>query len=86
MNLRKVLFWDTDHNKLNCDKHPAYVIERVARYGTLEEWKEVLDYYGEEKIKSEILLLRDLDKKTLNYLSFRFKIPKQEFRCYSQKK
>ena len=83
MKLRKVLFWDTDFEKIDWDQHAAYVIERVARYGFLNEWKNVLDYYGHEKVKKEILKFRDLDGKTLNYLSILFNIPKERFRCYT---
>jgi len=83
MNLRNVLFWDTDPSKINYDKQAAYVIERVVRFGTWEEWNQVIKYYGEKKIKTEVLQMRELDEKTLNYLAFRFNIAKKDFRCYS---
>jgi hypothetical protein len=83
MELRKVLFWDTDINKIDRKKNAAYIVERVAVYGTLEEWRQLLEYYGTEKIKAIVKELRYLDQKTLNYLSFRFNIPKEKFRCYT---
>lgn len=86
MKLRNVLFWDTDPALVDPDVHVAYVIERVARFGILREWKQLLAYYGEERIKKEVIKLRDLDIKTLNFLSVRFKIPKEEFRCYTNQR
>lgn len=83
MNLRNVLFWDTDPTQLDFESHASLVIERVASLGTLEEWHQVLQYYGEERIKREVCQLRYLDKKTMSYLAARFNIPKEEFRCYT---
>ena len=83
MKLRKVLFWDTEIDKLDWKKNDGFIMSRVAMYGNWAEWNEVLSYYGVERIKRKIRQLRYLDNKTLNYLSLRFKIPKEEFRCYT---
>ena len=81
--LPPILFWDIDPDKLDCDAKARYVIGRVVMYGTLTDWKAILAYYGPERIRGEMLLERYLDKKTLNYLSFYFDVPKTEFRCYT---
>jgi hypothetical protein len=52
--------------------------------GTEEDIREVVRYYGIDSIKNEIVKIKVLDKKTINYLSFTFNIPKREFLCYKK--
>lgn len=85
MHLSKVIFWDTDYNRIDWDNKARYVIARVVMFGTLEDWNEIKKYYGLERIKEEMLEERYLDNKTLSFLSVIFNIPKEEFRCYKEK-
>ncbi|HVX00911.1 MAG TPA: hypothetical protein VHA52_10815 [Candidatus Babeliaceae bacterium] len=50
--LRKALFWDTNINKIDWQKQYKAVIQRVFERGNDEEKKEVIDFYGEKKIKA----------------------------------
>jgi hypothetical protein len=84
MQLSKTLFWDTDLQQVNWDEHARFVIERVLTRGGLEDWREILHYYGLDKIKAESLQMRYLDKLTLNFCCTLFSIPKEQFRCYKQ--
>ena len=52
--LPKVLFWDTDIDKLDWQRYKSYVINRVFERGDDAEIKEVIRFYGEETVK-EIL-------------------------------
>ncbi|MFZ5551587.1 MAG: helix-turn-helix transcriptional regulator [Bacteroidota bacterium] len=52
--LRKVLFWDTDIQKINWQKQKRAVIKRVFERGNETEKKEILKFYG-EKIVNEVL-------------------------------
>jgi hypothetical protein len=83
MNLNKALFWDTDYEKLDYERHARKIIERVITRGTLQDWWEIKKYYGKERIKSEIVTVRSLDKLSLNFCSNYFNVPKTEFRCYN---
>ncbi len=83
LNLSKTLFWDTDINKLNYEKHARHIIERVLTHGMLKDWFEIKHYYGLERIKVEVLKIRYLDKVTLNFCSKYFKLPKKQFKCYN---
>ncbi|WP_234461946.1 helix-turn-helix transcriptional regulator [Pedobacter segetis] len=49
--LRKILFWDTDINKIDWDKNSAYVINRVFERGNEQEKKEIFRFYSEDKIR-----------------------------------
>ena len=83
-NLSKHLFWDIDMDKLDYDKRASFVLERVFTMGMQEdEWK-VNKYYGKECIRKEVIKSKALDKKTLNYLSIFYEIPKEDFACYTK--
>ena len=82
MELSRVLFWDTDYDKIDWDNKARYVIERVVTRGNWSDWRNVCAYYSLDRIRTEMLQSRDLDKKTLNFLSKLFEIPQEQFRCY----
>ena len=81
--LSRVLFWETDYDKIDWDGKARYVIERVVMYGFVEDWRAIQKYYGMDKIRETVLAARDFDPKTLSFLSTIFAIPQHEFRCYN---
>ncbi len=83
LELSQTIFWDTDIDKLDYEKHARHIIERVLMRGMLKDWFEIKRYYGLERIKTEILKIRYLDKVTLNFCSKYFKLPKEQFKCYN---
>lgn len=54
--LRKSLFWDTDSETIDWTRQARAVILRVFERGNLTEKKEILRFYGPEKIRQ---VLRD---------------------------
>lgn len=85
MELSKVLFWDIDYTSLDWDENRKFIIGRVISLGKTSDWNSILDYYGKDIIKEVVLQLREIDDKTLNFLSLYFNISKDEFRCYKLK-
>lgn len=85
MQLSKVIFWDTDFEAIQWEAHARYVIERVVMYGTLDDWQAIKDFYGMERIKLEMISSRELDAKSLSFLSCVLDTPKEQFRCYIEK-
>jgi len=83
MNLPTYLFWDIDINSLDFQKNARYIIQRVIQRGSLQDWKTIRNFYGIDLIKKEILLMKNLDSKTLNFFSIYFGINKEDFRCFS---
>ena len=80
--LSKFLFWDCNIDMLDPDIDRNLILERVFSLGTEDDEKAILSYYGKDFIKDTIVNIKYLDKKTLNYLSMVFNIPKEEFICY----
>lgn len=81
--LNKNLFWDTNFDNIDFDKHSRWVIGRVLTRGNLDDYSELKKYYGIDKIKEEVVKIRQLDKKTLNFCSKIFEIDKKEFKCFN---
>ncbi|HBB91819.1 MAG: hypothetical protein A2X22_02255 [Bacteroidetes bacterium GWF2_49_14] len=84
MELTRTIFWDADYDSINWAEKARYVIERVIMFGTLDDWKAIQKFYGREKILAEMLESRELDPKSLSFLSCIFDTPPEKFRCYTQ--
>lgn len=81
--LSPIIFWDTDPSKIDWDKRLAFVIARAVMYGVLSDWKAVCTYYGLDRIREEMIEVRNLDPKSLHFLSLILNVPKEQFRCYT---
>lgn len=53
-DISDTLLWEYDLNTFHWDKSYKIVIERVLERGNLEEWKEILIFYGKTKILETI--------------------------------
>jgi len=53
-NFRKVLFWDTDLEKIDWQKNKKAVIKRILERGNRTEINELISFYGKETITNEI--------------------------------
>jgi hypothetical protein len=80
---RKELFWDVDYDNIDFEDHARFVIGRVVMRGNLDDWNTLKEFYGLEKIRTEVVNIRYLDKRTLSYLSAILNIKKEDFRCYN---
>ncbi len=60
--LRKVLFWDTDINKIDWERQKKAVIQRVWERGTAEERDEILRYYGLDVVNAVLMDIEVLEK------------------------
>ena len=83
-SLHKHIFWDLNINNLDQQKNKTIIIERVFNRGDIDDFKIVMNLYGEKTIKQEIIKSGFLDKKTLNWASSFFNIPKTKFQCYKK--
>ncbi len=77
------LFWDTDISQIDFDKHQKFIIKKVLQYGFYNDWKLLLKTYGLKTIIKHAITIKDIDKKTLAFLSVISETPKKEFLCYT---
>ncbi len=79
------LFWDVDISILDFNKNKKLIIHRVLDYGLLTDWHIILNLYGIKEISKTATTIRDLDKKSMSFVSLLSKIPKEKFLCYTTK-
>jgi antitoxin HigA-1 len=65
--IRRVLFWDTDIDKIDWDQQYKSVIKRVFERGNLQEKEEIIRFYGKEKVKEIIGSANATDKLDLPF-------------------
>jgi hypothetical protein len=85
LGLSKTLFWDIDPFSLDARQNASFIIERVLSRGSWEEFKKILAHYGKEKVAAYATQLRYMDKIVLSFCVNYFDIPKEKFRCFSQR-
>jgi hypothetical protein len=83
--LSKHLFWDVDRDLVSFEEHKKLVIQRVLDYGLLEDWVIILNFYGIQQIAETAMTLRELDPKSISFISVLTDIPKENFLCYTMK-
>ena len=81
--LSPYLFWDVNINDVDVDTHARFLIERIVTRGNLSDFKWMLKHYKRDTIIQHILMIRNLDDKTLHFLSLFYNIDKEKFRCYN---
>lgn len=82
--LSQSLFWDTNPDNLDMEKHARYIISRVVNFGQIEDWRLIKSFYGLERIKEEMLRSLDLMPKSLSFLSLALGAPVEDFLCYTR--
>lgn len=83
--LSKHLFWDLDKTKLDSQKNKKQIIQRVLDYGLLSDWKIIQNYYGIEEIAETATQIRDLGKKSMNFIATLSGKKEEDFRCCTSK-
>lgn len=82
LSFSKNLFWDSEPGKLDFTKNKFYIIERIVTRGDFHDWKKLFQLYPENEIKDTVIHIKDLDARTLSFLSYYLDIPKKDFECY----
>jgi len=85
LNISKNLFWDIDISNFDNIRNKRLIIERVISMGDLSDIKILIQFYGVETIKQEIVSAGYLDNKTLSWVSDFLNISKTKFQCFTKK-
>ncbi len=80
--IRKELFWDINVEALDPQYHKRIIIEWVFMLGTLQEFRTIMQHYGKDIIREEIMKVGYLDPKSINFAVAFLKIPKNHLKCY----
>jgi len=81
--LSKHLFWDVNIDKISFEKNKRLIIQRVLNYGFISDWNFIVKKYGIEEIANTAMSLKELDNKTVSFLSLISQSPRENFICYT---
>lgn len=85
-DLSKYLFWDVNPGNLDLVKSKKLIIHRVLDYGSLEDWKKIMDYYGLDEITAVATGIKDLDRRSMTFVALLAGIKKEDFLCYTTRR
>ena len=77
----KPIFWDLDVERLDIKKHSYQIIDRILEYGNTPQVRWMFKTYPKEEIIEVIKKSRQLSKKSANFWTNYYSIPKDEVRC-----
>ncbi len=69
-NIPSYLLWEYNLDTFNYDKSYKIVIERILERGTIDDWREMVSYYPNEKILETIDWSAQLDKRDKDFSIF----------------
>jgi hypothetical protein len=79
--LRSTLFWETNPQNIDTQKHADFIIGRVLDFGNLKEWRAIRDFYGLSKIKEAAEKHIFSDPKSVSFWSIMLNIPSKKLKC-----
>jgi hypothetical protein len=82
-NLSPHLFWDVDISKLDFYNNKKLIIKRVLNYGLIDDWNIIYKIYGIADIAKIAVSIKDLDIKSISFVSLLSGVPKRQFVCYN---
>lgn len=85
VTIRPNLFWDVDCDSLDLEKHARFILTRTFERVTIEEIRDCLAWYGEEKAKAELTQTRWLSPIALSFCCCIFDLKEEDFRCFTVK-
>lgn len=77
-------FWDVDFSRLDPQKNPQYVIERLLEHADLKAVRWVLKNFDRKTIISTLKNRRGFSRKTANFWALYFNIPREEMICFKK--
>ena len=81
----KRLFWDVDIQGLDLQTDQFFIIERVMNYGLWNDFVKLIQLYGKEIVKTEIVKSAYLKKDVLNFLCLYLNLKPSQFKCHKRR-
>ena len=75
----KQAFWSDDFEALSPDTDGDYIIARVFDAGTFDDMRNVLVYYGQERVKKALLSATDLQDSTVAHATIWLEVTPDDF-------
>jgi len=85
-HLDKSLFGDINFEKLDVDKFPIWVIQRVIDRGTDLQKEKLIEYYGFDFVRETMIKARYIMPFGIHFVLVRLDIPLTKLRFYKESK
>jgi hypothetical protein len=83
--LSKQAFWDVDMDKIDYEKNARHVIEKVIDRGSFEDFIQLRKFYGDKRIKKEVVNAKWLGDKEIYFCCTIFDLKPTDFKCFIKK-
>lgn len=80
----KKYFWDVDFEKLDPEKKPYFVIQRMLDKGNWEAAKWIVANYKKNQISDTFLRMRDFNARIGNFWANYLNIPREKVLCLQE--
>jgi hypothetical protein len=84
-SISRKAFWDVSFGKIDFEKSSLFVMQKVFNYGSWDDQLVILRYYGNNRIKKEIIKATYLRQPVLSFLCTILQLQKTDFECYTRK-
>ena len=82
--LSKQAFWDVDMDKIDYEKDMLHIFERVMYRGSMDDFWALAKFYGDERIRKEIIHAKSFGPKEVNFCCLIFKLKTTDFIYYKE--
>lgn len=84
VGISRLPFWDVDIDSIDVEQDSLFVLEKVFNYAPWADYRAVFAYYGQERIRNEIVRAAYLKKDVLNFLCLILNLQPADFSCYTK--
>jgi hypothetical protein len=84
-NLSKQAFWDVEINGNDFKNYADFIIGRIFEFGTVDDIREVIKFYGKEKSIIALTNAEFLRQNAISIAHLLLDIPKENFKCYTNR-
>ncbi len=77
-------FWDVDVKKLDPEKKPYFVINRLLDKGNVEAVKWVRKNYNDEIVRETLQKIRGFSLRSASFWALIYKVPIDKVKCFQE--
>lgn len=81
--LSKFAFWDIDLSRMDFAKYADFAIIRVFERGTMDDIKQIIGYYGEQRVIRSLTTATTLLPRAVKLGELLFGLSRNQFACSS---
>ncbi len=79
------LFWDTEAEQVDIEKHQTWLVKRVLEKGLWSDWQLLLLRIGKQRVRKAIKNMPDLNPRALSFACVALNLNPYELRCSTRK-